>query len=80
MTNMYVYENCDNITLSEFMKDGKQPRFCSQYLSNLNLMNIYLYTAVSSLAVNFAHFLIGTWKRVLLRRLFFSFFARHLCL
>ena len=36
-------------------------------------MTFDLHTAVSSLAVSFAHFLIGSWKRVLLWCLFSYF-------
>ena len=43
-------------------------------------MNFSFYTAVSSLAVRFAHFLIGLWKRVLPRHLFLFFFVHRICL
>ena len=56
---MYVYESCDNKLLSEFMKDRKQNRRCSVYLSNLKLTAFHLYAVVSSLAVSFANVLIG---------------------
>ena len=41
-------------------------------------MNFYLYAAVGSLDVIYAHFLIGLWKRVLLSYLFSLYFVRHL--
>ena len=72
---MYVSENCDDIILSEFMKERKKTQLCSGYLSNLNLMNFNLHSAVSSLAVSFTQFLIGSLKRVLLQHLFLSLSA-----
>ena len=44
----------------------------------MNLTTFGLYVAVSSLAVSFAHFLIGSSKCVLLLHLIFSIFAFHL--
>ena len=75
---MYVSENGDNTILNEFMKYRKYNRRCSVFSPNLNLKTIDLYAAVSSLAVSFAQFLIGSSKHNLLRRLFLSFFERHL--
>ena len=40
-------------------------------------MKFYFYAAVTILAVVFAHFLIGSLKRILLRNLFLFFFVRR---
>ena len=43
-------------------------------------MTFDLYAAINSLAVSFAHFLIGSSKLILPRNLCLFFFAYHLCL
>ena len=43
-------------------------------MSNFNLVNFDLYESISSLAVIFAQFLVGLWKRNLLWSLFLLFF------
>ena len=49
-------------------------RLCSGFSSNLNLMALDFYETVSSLAVSFAHFLLGLLKRILPRCFFLLFY------
>ena len=70
---MYVSESYDNTILSGFIRDRKYTHRCSGSSSNLNLTKFDLYAVVSSLAVSFAHFLIGSLKHILLWCLFFYF-------